>query len=80
MIANMALHSLWNYYTMDKFEWTAKDVGLSLAVVGVAFAIVQGGLSGVLVKKLGEKGAATLGFLFLVPITFLMGIIPSGWM
>ncbi len=80
MLSNMALHSLWNYYTMDKFAWTAKDVGISLAVVGVAFAIVQGGLSGILVKKLGEKGAATMGLLFLISTTCLMGLIPSGWM
>ncbi|MES2587465.1 MAG: TCR/Tet family MFS transporter [Bacteroidota bacterium] len=80
MISNMAIHSLWNYYTMDKFEWEPKDIGISLAVVGVAFGIVQGGLSGVLVKKLGEKGAATMGLLFLISTTFLMGIIPYGWM
>ena len=78
----MSVHSAWNYFSMSKFGWTAKEVGISLAVVGVCFGVVQGAATGLLVKKLGEKGAATLGlgvlFITLIGISF----IPSdmGWM
>ena len=82
ILTNMSVHSTWNYYTMDKFGWTVKDVGISLAVIGVCFGIVQAGLSGLLVRKLGEKGAASLGlmtlFLLMIGIVFIpMG---AGWM
>lgn len=80
LMANMAVHSVWNYYTISRFGWTIKDVGVSLAVVGVCFGLVQGGLSGVLVKKLGEKGAATLGMVTLIVVTAGIGLLPYGWM
>lgn len=80
LFANMAVHSVWNYYTMEKFGWTEKYVGISLAVVGVCSGIVQAGLSGLLVKKLGEKGAATLGIFILILTTIGIGLIPSGWL
>lgn len=80
LLANMSVHAVWNYYTMEKFGWTEKSVGLSLAVVGVCFGAVQAGLSGVLVKKLGEKGAATLGMVILIITSVGIGLIPYGWM
>lgn len=80
LMANMAIHSVWNYYTMSRFGWTPKDVGISLAVVGVCFGLVQGGLAGVIVKKIGEKGAATLGIITLIFVTLGIGMLPYGWM
>jgi DHA1 family tetracycline resistance protein-like MFS transporter len=80
LLANMSVHTVWNYYTMEKFGWTEKYVGISLAVVGVCFGLVQGGLSGWIVSKLGEKGTATLGLVTLVLVTMGIGLIPSGWM
>lgn len=80
MMANMSVHSLWNYYTVKKFGWTKMDVGISLAVVGVCFGLVQGALSGKIVKKMGEKGAATLGLLTLIIVTAGIGLIPYGWL
>jgi MFS transporter, DHA1 family, tetracycline resistance protein len=80
LLANMAIHSTWNYYTMEKFAWTIRDVGISLAVVGVCVGVIQGGLSGFIVKKLGQKGAGTLGLLFLILSTFGIGLIPYGWL
>ena len=81
MLTTMAVHSSWNYYTMDKFHWTVKDVGISLAVIGVFFGAVQGGLSGFLVTKLGEKGAATFGFLSMLIMFLVLIILPAnmGW-
>ena len=82
ILTTMSIHSSWNYYTMTKFNWTAKDVGISLAVVGVCFGIVQGSASGFLVKKLGEKGAASLGLCILIFMLVGISFIPGdkGWM
>ena len=81
ILTNMSVHSSWNYYTMDKFHWTVKDVGISLAVIGVCFGVVQGGFSGLLVKRLGEKGAATFGFINLIAMFLILIFLPPhmGW-
>jgi DHA1 family tetracycline resistance protein-like MFS transporter len=80
LLSNMAVHSVWGYYTMTRYGWDEKAVGISLAVVGVCFGLVQGALSGVIVKKMGEKGAATLGLVILSIVTAGIGLIPYGWM
>jgi MFS transporter, DHA1 family, tetracycline resistance protein len=80
LLSNMAIHSVWNYYTIARFGWETKDVGISLAVVGVCFGLVQGAMAGPIVKRLGEKGAATLGLVILSVVTLGIGLLPYGWM
>jgi DHA1 family tetracycline resistance protein-like MFS transporter len=80
LLSNMAIHSVWNYYTIARFGWDTKHVGISLAVVGVCFGLVQGAMAGPIVKKMGEKGAATLGLVILSVVTLGIGLIPYGWM
>jgi DHA1 family tetracycline resistance protein-like MFS transporter len=82
ILTNMSVHSTWNYYTMTKFGWTGKDVGISLAVIGVCFGLVQGALSGFVVKKIGEKGAASVGLIILTITLVGIAAIPSdnGWL
>ncbi len=80
LMANMSVHALWSYYNMARYGWSAKEVGLSLAVVGVSFGLIQGILSGVVVKKMGERGAASLGVITLTVVTAGIGLLPYGWM
>lgn len=47
----------WALFTEYKFKWSPTDIGLSLSVVGIASAIVQGGLTRILIPKLGEVRA-----------------------
>jgi MFS transporter, DHA1 family, tetracycline resistance protein len=51
----------WTLYTQTKFGWSAWQVGLSLSAVGVMIAISHGGMTRVLVPRLGEHRALTLG-------------------
>jgi DHA1 family tetracycline resistance protein-like MFS transporter len=80
LIANMAVHSTWNYYTMEKFNWSIKEVGISLAVVGVSFGLVQGVGSGLMVKRFGETNTSIIGALVLTIVMLLLAFIPFGWM
>lgn len=77
---NMSVHSTWNYYTMNKFNWSIRDVGISLTIVGVCTGIVQAVLSGKLIHKLGYLRAGTFGLCLLVFVMIAIGSIPSGWM
>jgi DHA1 family tetracycline resistance protein-like MFS transporter len=62
-LAHEVLPSMWVLYTDYRYKWDARTVGLTLAVVGVFSAIVQGGLVRTGVKYLGERRALLLGLL-----------------
>src|SRR5260370_11180526 len=51
-------------YTEDRYPWSRRDVGLSLAVVGVCAAVVSGVLVGPFVKRFGERRSVLSGLLF----------------
>jgi DHA1 family tetracycline resistance protein-like MFS transporter len=65
---------------MEKFGWTTKEVGISLAVVGVCFGVVQGALTGKIVAKIGQRNAAKLGLFLSIFVLMGMGLIYQGWM
>ena len=60
-IGHDTLPSSWAWVTMGKFGWGEREVGLSLAVLGLGTAVVQGGLVGLFTKKFGERRAALIG-------------------
>jgi MFS transporter, DHA1 family, tetracycline resistance protein len=62
-LAHEVLPSMWVLYTDYRYKWDARTVGLTLAVVGVFSAIVQGGLIRTGVKRLGERRALLLGLI-----------------
>jgi DHA1 family tetracycline resistance protein-like MFS transporter len=79
-LAHDSLPSTWVLYTTYRFKWTELDNGLSLALVGLMYAIVSAGLTGILVKKLGERRALIFG-LSVGSLTFLTyGLASRGWM
>ena len=79
-IAHFAYPSVWAYYTKEAFKWSSAEVGLSLAVVGVGFVIVQGWLIRILLPKIGEVRTAYAGFFFNVVSLALLGFVNEGWM
>ncbi len=79
-IAANATHANWPYFTTEKFGWGAKEIGLSLTFVGVMISIVQGGVVGPVVKKIGEINAVYVGFIFNIIGLSLLGIVPESWM
>ena len=60
-LASQVHPTIWTLFTEHRFGWSAKEVGVSLAMVGVMSAFSQGWLTGVVVKKLGEYKTALLG-------------------
>jgi MFS transporter, DHA1 family, tetracycline resistance protein len=63
-LAHNSLPSMWALYTEYRYAWSRRDVGLSLAVVGVCAAIVSGALVGPFVKRFGERRSLLSGLLF----------------
>ena len=79
-IASHAVQSNWVYYTVYRFQWTEKAVGLSLAFVGVMIAIVQGGLIRFIMPKLGQHNAIYMGLFLNALSLILFGFANQGWM
>ncbi len=79
-IAGHANQSTWTYITMKKFGWDERWVGYSLAFVGLMAAIVQGGLTRILIPKLGQRTSVFIG-LGLYTIGFILfALANQGWM
>lgn len=53
--------SIWAIYTESRYGWTAAEVGMSLAAVGLFSAFAQGALTGPLVKWFGERKVGLWG-------------------
>ena len=79
-IAGFAVQGTWTFYTMEKFKWDEKTVGLSLATIGLSFAIVQGGLSRLIIPKLGQQRSVYVGLMFSAIGFALFGFANQSWM
>jgi DHA1 family tetracycline resistance protein-like MFS transporter len=62
-IGHDTLPSTFTWMTMAKFDWTEREVGLSLAALGLGTAVVQGGLVGRMSKQFGEYRTALIGLI-----------------
>ncbi len=79
-IAHQVYPSIWVLYTGYRYGWSTKQTGLSLALVGLMAAIVQGGLARHLIPRLGERRAALAGFAIMAVALVGYGLAPQGWM
>lgn len=79
-VAQFGLHATWVLYTGYRFGWGGTQVGLSLATVGIASAIVQAGLARRIIGKLGEARSLMLG-LGIATLAYVgYGLATHGWM
>ncbi|MES2288512.1 MAG: MFS transporter [Pseudomonadota bacterium] len=69
-IASMVYPMTWSFYAIAQLGWSSSMIGASLAAVGVIIAASQVLLTGRMVKRFGERDAATIGI-----ITAILGFI-----
>ena len=79
-VAHDSLPAVWMFYTQHKFGWGPAETGWSLTFVGVMTVIVMGGLTGVVVPKLGERRAIVAGFMLMTVGFIGYALVPQGWM
>jgi DHA1 family tetracycline resistance protein-like MFS transporter len=79
-MAHDANPATWAYYTMLKFGWTERTVGLSLSVVGVAIMTVNALLVAPAIARLGEVRAVVLGFSAMAFGFFAFAFATETWM
>lgn len=79
-IAHQVYPSIWVLYTAYRYQWGTDQTGYSLALVGLMAAIVQGGLTRIIIPKIGERNAAVFGFVVMALALVGYGLAPEGWM
>jgi len=78
-IAAHAVQSTWSYYTMERYGWTERMVGISLGFMGLLVAIVQAGLIRVIIPKLGAERSVLLGLSLYTVALPLMAFAVDPW-
>jgi MFS transporter, DHA1 family, tetracycline resistance protein len=79
-VAAHAVMSNWNYFTIHRFKWDEKTVGISLAVVGVLVGLVQAGLTRIINPKIGNEKSVYTGLIFYTTGMLLFGLASQSWM
>ncbi len=78
--ASHAVHSNWSYFTIYKFHWTERMVGISLGAIGLLVGIVQGGLIRWINPKLGNEKCIYVGMALYTIGMFLFATATESWM
>jgi len=79
-VASAAVEGNWSYFTMYKFGWNEKMVGISLGVVGLLVTLVQGGLIRWINPKLGNEKSIYVGMALYSIGMFLFALATQSWM
>ncbi len=79
-VASLVYPMTWSFYGIIKFGWSSSMIGASLAAVGIVIAISQTTVTGPLVKRLGERDAASIGLIFAVIGYLAYAFVSQGWM
>jgi DHA1 family tetracycline resistance protein-like MFS transporter len=79
-LAQFVLHGTWVLFTTFRFDWGPFENGMSLFVVGLTAAIVQGGLLGLLLKRMGERAVVLAGLTSGMFAYLAYALAPQGWM
>ena len=79
-VASHAVQSNWSYFNIEKFKWSPKMIGISLAVVGVLVSLVQGVLVRFVNPKIGNERSVYVGLGLYTIGLVLFGLASQSWM
>lgn len=60
-LAHTVYPSTWSVHGEIRYDWTPLQIGVSLGIVGIGAAVVQAGLMGMILKRIGLVRTALLG-------------------
>jgi MFS transporter, DHA1 family, tetracycline resistance protein len=79
-IAGHAVQSNWTFFTIEKFGWSERLIGISLGAFGVLIAGVQGGLIRYVTPKLGADRSVYTGLALYTIGMLLFAFASRSWM
>lgn len=79
-IASHAVQTNWSYFTMYKFRWDERMVGISMGMMGAMTLLVQGGLIRYIHPKIGNERSIFYGITFYCIGMILFAFATEAWM
>ena len=76
-LATAVYPALWAFWCIAAFGWSEATIGLTLAAFGLITAIVQGVLTGPVVKWLGERSTVVFGLVMALVAVFGYALAPG---
>lgn len=76
--AQVAYPAVWAYFGATRFGWSPGMIGLSLAIFGISFAVMQGGLIRWILPRLGDWGTVAFGLTANLCIFLTLAFIEDG--
>ncbi len=78
-LAHNVYYATWSFWAAITFGWDSTAIGWSLAFSGLVMATVQGGLSGRVIARIGERRAVVVGLTSGTCSFFLFAFASHGW-
>jgi MFS transporter, DHA1 family, tetracycline resistance protein len=76
--AHYVLPAVFALYAIDRYGWGPSQVGWVLAGIGVCAAVIQGALTGAVVKRFGERTTLEIALIFGAAGFAIYGLAPNG--
>jgi len=80
LLGHFALPSIWAFFTIEKFAWSPRDIGISLSAVGVAMIFVQAYLIRLVLPLWGPTKTAVVGLIATALSFFGYAFVQYAWM
>ena len=78
-LAGLIYPAIWPYYTIEAFDFSSREIGLSLGVFGLFYALVQMVLIRLMLKKFRESTLAIIGIILEALGMACLLFIFEGW-
>ncbi len=80
LLGNHTLPTIWSYYTIERFDWSPREIGYSLGAVGIMMVLVQAVLLRFTLPRLGNFRTAVVGFSFCILSFVGYAFATQAWM
>jgi DHA1 family tetracycline resistance protein-like MFS transporter len=78
MLSHNVYPAIFAWFVTFRYDWTPAMISYALAAVGVSSVIVQGGLTGIVVKRIGERRSIIAGLSFGIAGFLIYALGPTG--
>lgn len=78
-VAGLVYPQTWSFWCIAQLGWTDRMIGLSLALVGLVIALAQMFVTAPVVRRFGERDAATLGLVSATAGFMAYAFTSTGW-
>jgi len=77
-VSSVVYPAVWSFFTAERFAWSPGTIGLSLAIFGISFALVQGLLVAPSITLMGHRKTVIVGLILEAAALALIAVIWSG--